>query len=151
IDPAKVVPPRPEDNKKEIEEPIKEEKVLTYDEVTIVTKGIAEENNKNTQTIQIDNQDKNNKEIEEEIVELSEEEEINQALETIKGINFDDNMRVMAEAKIRERILKVRKERALSTQIQDETPQEKEQEEEIKQTVEVENKKKEKALSEFWS
>lgn len=147
IDPAKVVPPRPEDNKEEIEEIIVEKEILTYDEVTIVTKGIAEENNKNGETIQIDNKE----EAEEEIVELSEEEEINQALETIKGIDFDDDMRAMAEAKIKERILKARKERALSAKTEEETPQEKKQEEEIKKTVEVKNKKKEKALSEFWS
>jgi len=153
IDPAKVVPPRPEQKEEPIEEPVKEEEVLTYDEVTIVTKGIAEENNKNTETIKIDNNNEE-EEIQEEPEiqeELTEEEEINQALETIKGIDFDDNMRAMAEAKIREKILKARKERLMNQAQQEETPEEIEQEEEIKQTVEVENQKKEKAISEFWS
>jgi hypothetical protein len=43
--------------------------------------------------------------------EISEEDEIKQALEKIKSINFDDNMRRIAESKIREKILKARKER----------------------------------------
>lgn len=148
IDPAKVVPPRPKNNVEDIDEPIKVEKILTYDEVTIVTKGIAEENNKNTETIQqIDNDEKK----EEIVEELSEEEEINKALETIQGIDFDDDMRRMAESKIREKILKARKERALLASTQEETEEEKAEEKEIKHIVEVKNQKKDKALSEFWS
>lgn len=148
IDPAKVVPPRPENNIEEIDEPIKVEEIVTYDEVTIVTKGIAEENNKNTETIQqIDNDEKK----EEIVEELSEEEEINKALETIQGIDFDDDMRRMAESKIRQKILKARKERALLASTQEETEEEKEEEKEIKHIVEVKNQKKDKALSEFWS
>jgi len=55
--------------------------------------------------------------------EMTEEEEIQQALDKIKSIDFDANMRRIAETKIREKILKARKIR-LQEQKKDELNQE---------------------------
>ena len=85
IQPSQVVPPRP----------IKEEIIVEKDD-----KAIIDENKKS-----IDQ--------EENILgtEVTEEEEIKKALESIKSMNFDDNMKAHAEKKIKERILEARRNR----------------------------------------
>ena len=66
-------------------------------------------------------------------------------------MNFDDNMRVMAEQKIKEKILKARESRAKQI-AQQEANQEQEEEEELEfqHYIEEEKKKKEQELKEFW-
>jgi len=84
-------------------------------------------------------------------IELSEEEEVNNAFLTIEGMNFNDDMKKEAQEKIRIKILQARKERAELLALQEqELQKETEEELEIKQHIEEEKLKKERELKEFW-
>ncbi len=88
---------------------------------------------------------------EKEIEELSEEEEINNAFQSIENMNFDDEMKKEAQDKIRTKILQARRERAelLASQEQ-EMQKEEEQEQQLRLQIEEEKVKKERELKEFW-
>ena len=84
-------------------------------------------------------------------IELSEEEEVNNAFLTIEGMNFNDDMKKEAQEKIRIKILQARRERAELLALQEqELQKETEEELEIKQHIEEEKLKKERELKEFW-
>ncbi|MEA2018681.1 MAG: hypothetical protein U9N59_09550, partial [Campylobacterota bacterium] len=83
--------------------------------------------------------------------ELSQEDEIKNALKSIESMNFDDEMKKAAEEKIKEKILQQRKIRAEQLALKSESSDEEEQEElEIEQNIEEEKIKKERELKEFW-
>ena len=125
IQPSRVVPPRP----------IKEEIVFEKKDNDIKTDIIEQKVPR--------------KEIAEE--ELSEEEEIKKALDSIKSMNFDDTMKATAEKKIKERILKARKDRAEQKKKEEiENKDDLKEELEIQVHIKEENKKKERELKEFW-
>jgi hypothetical protein len=125
LQPSQVIPPRP----------IKEEIIVEKDD-----KAIIDENKKS-----IDQ--------EENILgtEVTEEEEIKKALESIKSMNFDDNMKAHAEKKIKERILEARRNRE-KLKIKEEIENKVDLKEELKIQVHIkeENKIKERELKEFW-
>jgi len=95
-----------------------------------------------------------NDEVEEDkevIVELSEEEEIQNALKSIEAMNFDDEMKEVAESKIKIKIIEARRVRAEQLALSEEVKKEEEQEElEMEQQIEEEKRKKERELKEFW-
>ncbi len=126
IQPSQVVPPRP----------IKEEIVIQKDDDAII-----EENKKDKDII------------EENILgsEVTEEEEIKKALESIKSMNFDENMKAQAEKKIKERILEARRNRE-KLKMEEEIENKVDLKEELKIQVHIkeENKIKERELKEFW-
>jgi len=141
IQSAHIVPPRPKilpviPESKKIEEPQILEEKNTKDELT-------EPIIKQKEEIKITNTTKQE--------ESQEDEELQKALDSIKSMNFDDNMRVMAEQKIKEKILKARESRAKQI-AQQEANQEQEEEEELEfqHYIEEEKKKKEQELKEFW-
>lgn len=83
--------------------------------------------------------------------ELNEEEEVNNALETISNISLSDEEREKVEARIKERIKKAREERARLAQ-----EEERFEKEDLKEELEVQvqlrekNDKKARELKEFW-
>ena len=91
--------------------------------------------------------------IEENILgsEVTEEEEIKKALESIKSMNFDENMKAQAEKKIKERILEARRNRE-KLKMEEELENKVDLKEELKIQVHIkeENKIKERELKEFW-
>ena len=125
IQPSQVVPPRP----------IKEEIIVEKEYETVVTENKRER--------------KAEKNIFEE--ELTEEEEVKQALESIKSMNFDENMKAVAEKKIKDRILEARRNRAKKIEQEEiENKVDLKEELEIQVHIKEENKKKERELKEFW-
>ncbi len=94
------------------------------------------------------------KQIIEEVIlndEPTEEEEIQQALESIKSMNFDDNMKALAEEKIKAKILRAREERVrLKTQVEEANQEDIQEELEMQVHLEEENQKKAQELKEFW-
>ena len=85
------------------------------------------------------------------VEELSEEEEISNALKSIESMNFDGDMKKMAEDKIKAKILQARKERAALLAVEEQRVQEEEKEEqELAQQIEEDKEKKERELKEFW-
>jgi hypothetical protein len=78
---------------------------------------------------------------------LSQEQEIQKALERIDAMNLDDEMKEQAKQKVRLKIIQARKERALLAQEQEKKLQE---EKELERQVEEEKQKKEQELEEFW-
>ncbi len=125
VQPSKVVPPRP----------IKEEIIVEKQDDDIIEeiKEIIE--------------------AEKNIVveELTEEEEIKKALESIKSMNFDDTMKAVAEKKIKERILEARRNREKLKEQEDiDNKVDLKEELEIQVYIKEENKKKERELKEFW-
>lgn len=96
--------------------------------------------------------DENIIEDEKEIVEeLTEEEEISNALKSIESMNFDGDMKKMAEDKIKTKILQARRERAELLEKEEQIAQELAQEEqELQQQIQEEKVKKEQELKEFW-
>ncbi|MEA3353742.1 MAG: hypothetical protein U9Q33_08015 [Campylobacterota bacterium] len=79
------------------------------------------------------------------------EEEIQTALESIKNMNFDDDMKKVAEDKIKAKIIKARAEREKLLKEQEENEKE-DLKEELELQVQIKNeaKKKEQELKEFW-
>ena len=83
--------------------------------------------------------------------ELSEEEEIQKAYQSIENMNFDDEMKKVAQEKIRIKILKARQERAELLALQEQEMQREEEAElQLKEQIEEEKRKKERELKEFW-
>jgi len=84
--------------------------------------------------------------------ELSEEEEISNALKSIESMNFDENMKKMAQDKIRAKILQARKEREELLKKEQSIQEKEELKEEliIQSHIQEENKKKAEELKEFW-
>ena len=82
--------------------------------------------------------------------QMSEEQEINNALQSIQSMNFDDDMREEAELKIKARILEARAERAKILS------DEKQHQEDLKEELILQNQlketkmKKDRELQEFW-
>lgn len=82
--------------------------------------------------------------------EISEEQEIKNALQSIKAMNFDDDMKKQAEEKIKMRILEARKERAKVL------ADEKQNKEDLKEELILQSQlkeaklKKDRELQEFW-
>jgi len=127
--PAHVVPPRPK---------------MIVEESTIP-------NDDNEEMIEDQQEESEPVQKEEIYEEPSEEEEINTAIERIKSMNFNDDMRKLAEAKIKEKILKARKERAkLREQEELLNKQDLKEELELQVQIKEKNKKKERELREFW-
>ena len=84
----------------------------------------------------------------EDIKELSQEDEINNALKSIENMNFDDKMKKVAEEKIKTRIIQAREERAILLEQEEEL---KENEDlEVEQHIEEQKEKKQRELKEFW-
>jgi len=83
--------------------------------------------------------------------EPTEEEEIKQALQSIESMNFDGQMKAIAEQKIKDRILKAREERARK-KIDEEMENRAALKEELEIQVQIkeDNRKKERELKEFW-
>ncbi len=83
--------------------------------------------------------------------EISEEEEIEKAIKSIHSMNFDDDMKVMAESKIKIKILQARQEREKIAKEQEvENKVDLKEELELQVQIKEENKKKERELKEFW-
>lgn len=125
---AFVVPPRP-----------KEEEVIIEDDIS---DDIPIEQNTQQEDISIQKEEQN---------DISEDEELKSALERLKSIDFDDEMRAVAEQKIKDRLKMIREERA--TKLVEQTELEKEdlkEELELQVHIKEENKKKERELKEFW-
>lgn len=83
--------------------------------------------------------------------ELTEEEEINNALKSIANMNFDDDMKLEAELKVKTRILQARAERLKI--LEEEKKQQLEEAKEdrvLQQKLKQKQMKKDKELSEFW-
>jgi hypothetical protein len=137
-----VIPPRPNPVKKEISVVIEDEIVAPLTEIII---------DEEEKEVEVTNEeiDQIVPEIEEE--EISEEEEIQTALENISSIDFDDNMRKIAENKIKEKILQAR---ALREKTKEEEriliEQEEKEEQEIVNKIEEQKEQKQRELSEFW-
>lgn len=138
-----VTPPRPEPVKKEIPPVIEEEIVAPLTEIIINDEDEIEE-------VKIETK-KEEPTVIEEVEEISEEEEIQSALDTIKSIDFDDGMRKMAEDKIKEKILQTRALREIKAEEEKQLiDQEEEEELVIVNQVEEKKEQKQRELSEFW-
>jgi len=123
------------------------------------TREIEEEVFRDTEQDKIINETENNEVIEnieepeqiDVVEEISEEQEISNALKSIESMNFDSDMKKMAEDKIKAKILQARKERAELLAVEEQRIQEEEQEEiQLFQQVEEEKEQKERELKEFW-
>jgi hypothetical protein len=87
--------------------------------------------------------------------DISEDDELKNALESIESMNFDDNMKKVAQDKIKTKILQARKIREEELSLQKEKEKElkkaeEEEEAELQKQIEVEKEKKERELKEFW-
>ena len=82
--------------------------------------------------------------------EITEEQEIHNALQSLESMNFDDDMKLAAEEKIKMRILEARKER--SKILEDEKQQKEDLKEELILQSQLKEKKlkKDRELREFW-
>ena len=127
--PAFVTPPRPKPEviiEEELEEVTVDDKINNQKEIKL-------ENDTVNQTASID------------------DEELKVAMDRLKSMNLDDDMRAVAEQRIKERLQIAREERAKLL-----IEQEKKDKEELKEELELqvhikeENKKKERELKEFW-
>lgn len=124
-------------------EKVVEEPVVEVEEILI----LEEETETEELVDNIDNEQNENM-IEQE---LSEEEELNNAFQSIESMNFDDDMKKMAQDKIKVKILQARKERAEALALQEKEMQEEEQEEQkLQEQIKQEKVKKERELKEFW-
>ncbi len=84
------------------------------------------------------------------IEELTQEDEINNALKSIENMNFDDEMKKVAQEKVKAKIIQARNERAiLLAQEQEEQPEE-DEDLEVEQHIEDQKEKKQRELKEFW-
>jgi hypothetical protein len=82
--------------------------------------------------------------------EISEEEEINQALQNIQAMNFDDDMKKKAEEKIKIRIIQAREERAKVLANEQEHKEDLKEELILQSQLKEEKLKKDRELQEFW-
>lgn len=131
--------------KKEIIQTKVEEKIEPVD-IEKIIKSQKKQDDQLTQETKIEDEPQN--EIQEE---QTVEEEIQTALESIKNMNFDDDMKKKAEDKIKAKIIKARQEREQLLKEQEEHEKE-ELKEELELQVQIKNeaKKKEQELKEFW-
>ena len=131
--PSHVVPPRP----------TKEEVVEQIDDDEIIEEKFNDIKDKNKLSIETNEERIDN--------EPTEEEEIKQALQSIESMNFDGQMKAIAEQKIKDRILKAREERARK-KIDEEMENRAALKEELEIQVQIkeDNRKKERELKEFW-
>lgn len=126
--PAFVTPPRPKANIEEIKLKEIEESSEIFEEI------VVEKSEK--------------KEV---IPTISADDELKTALESLRSMNFSDDMRAEAEKKIKAKLLKAREERAALLALQEEDDKEDLKEElEVQVHIKEENKKKEQELKEFW-
>ncbi len=98
--------------------------------------------------------DQTNTIVEEKIIkeeEISASDELKNALNKLRSMNLDDDMRILAEEKIRNKLALAREERArLLEQENEEEKADLKEELEIQVHIKEENKKKERELKEFW-
>lgn len=127
VQPSHVIPPRPK-NMDTVEDKIEDSILDDYTDENIIEQ----------------------ESFSDDLNEPTEEEEIKKALESIESMDFDDNMKAMAEQKIKERILIAREERAKLKEEVDEDKHDLKEELEIQVQIKEENKKKERELKEFW-
>ena len=101
------------------------------------------------QNITSDDKHKINKLIQKE-PEISEKEEIANALESIKEIDFDDEMKKEAEENIKTRILQAREERAKTLSDEKQNKEDLKEELVLQSQLKEEKLKKDRELQEFW-
>jgi len=122
-----------------------DEKKVIYEEPVIVeSKGVLEEQN----SVDI-SKDENIDD--EEKAPQTVEEEIDEAMQSIDSMDFDDKMKDIAKQKIRNKILQARKER--EKLLEEQKEQERDQlrkELELQAQIKEQKKKKEQELKEFW-
>ena len=82
--------------------------------------------------------------------EISEEQEISDALQSIKSMNFDDDMKQEAEEKIKTRILHAREERAQVLANEKQNKEDLKEELILQSQLKEEKLKKDRELREFW-
>ena len=82
--------------------------------------------------------------------EISEEQEIKNALQSIKAMNFDDDMKKQAEEKIKMRILEARKERAKVLADEQQNKEDLKEELILQSQLKEAKLKKDRELQEFW-
>ncbi len=82
--------------------------------------------------------------------EISEEQEITNALESIQSMNFDDEMKKEAEEKIKVRIMQAREERAKVLADEKQHREDLKEELILQNQLKVEKLKKDRELREFW-
>jgi hypothetical protein len=132
---------------------LKEELIKERERISIEAVDYTIDTNKNENEEVINNIDKDKREdiVEKTIEEISEEDEIHNALKSIESMNFNDEMKKVAQQKIKDKILQQRKKRAEQLAFEAENIEDEEQEElEIEQNIEEEKIKKERELKEFW-
>ena len=82
--------------------------------------------------------------------EISEEQEINNALESLESMNFNDDMKQEAEEKIKARIVQAREERAKVLADEKQHREDLKEELILQNQLKVEKLKKDRELQEFW-
>ena len=93
--------------------------------------------------------EENKKEIE---IEPTQEEELSEAMKNLDNINLDDDMKKIAQAKVKERILQARQLREKQKEEELKILEEEEQKEkEISVKIEQKTQEKQEALSDFWA
>lgn len=82
--------------------------------------------------------------------EITEAQEIKEALQSIQGMNFDDDMKKEAEEKIKVRIIQAREERAKVLTDEKQNKEDLKEELILQNQLKVEKLKKDRELREFW-
>ncbi|MEA2049840.1 MAG: hypothetical protein U9O56_03845 [Campylobacterota bacterium] len=83
--------------------------------------------------------------------DIDDNDELKKALESLRSMNLDDDMRVIAEEQIKQKLKLAREERARVLELEQENEREDLKEElELQVHIKEENKKKERELKEFW-
>lgn len=82
--------------------------------------------------------------------EITEAQEISEALQSIQGMNFDDDMKKEAEEKIKIRIIQAREERAKVLTDEKQNKEDLKEELILQNQLKVEKLKKDRELREFW-
>jgi len=82
--------------------------------------------------------------------EISEEQEINNAMQSIQSMNFNDDMKKEAEEKIKARILQAREERAKVLANEQQNKEDLKEELILQSQLKEEKLKKDRELQEFW-
>ena len=143
--------------KEKVKNTLKEELIKERERISIEAVDYTKATNtieditKDEEVVENINKDKRDDIVEKVIEEISEEDEIQNALKSIESMDFNDEMKKVAEQKIKDKILQQRKIRAELLAIEEENEEEEEQEElEIEQNIEEEKIKKERELKEFW-
>ena len=82
--------------------------------------------------------------------EITEEQEIHNAMQSLESMNFDDAMKEAAEEKIKVRIVQAREERAKILSAQNQQKEDLKEELILQSQLKVEKLKKDRELREFW-